>query len=164
MTGIGATPCLSILAEIISSKSKSTRDLPEQLLIEDTQKVVLVWASRENVLFSEFQALLRVASRTLGKDSIRLFCIGGKNGDVTTIESGDAALSVSYERPDMTAILDEAVGLCQGELFDSVGGRYKGNRRVAVFACGPEKLLDAVSVASRKHPDAVHVHKEAFVF
>ena len=152
--GIGATPCLSVLGDLVGAQQAGSK-------LGYAQNVLLVWTSREVSLFYEFRGLLTDAQAVFGEGSVRLFSstTAEKDSDLPEL-----SIAISRSRPDVSAILDEAVGWARDSPSQSGGGRYYGNRRVGVFACGPEPLLDSVSGASRRHADVIHIHKEVFAF
>jgi len=151
--GIGATPCLSLLGDVVQYKRKGSskgKDHHHTLhSFHPEVQITFLWTSREAALFEEFSSLLQAVSDSCGPKAVRLY----------TSDKSSKNEQIIRGRPDLKAVFEEAV--------ISLTTMASPNKNIGVIACGPEPLLDSISTtvsANKTYSRQIHVHKEVFAF
>lgn len=160
--GIGVTHCQSVAKSLLNECKRGRK----------MKQLRFVWAMRDLDMLNIMEPLetspdvldVVLAASETGSEinelvKTDLFLTKASQNSPTTLEDGR---QIHFGRPDMNAILvdmkDEALRL--------------GVTHVAVFGCGPMKLLDELKATCRSHSRALteskgvkfHVHEEVFNF
>eukprot|EP01041_Mallomonas_annulata_P010364 gene10364-21624_t len=145
--GIGATPLLSVLGDILHNSSTSSYKWLKDI------KIIFIWTSREIALFQEFIPLLQTAIEKFGPNAIQLYSSVSSSSSLIRDDDRNNQIIIKNGRPDVNIVLAEAINLAKSVKSNDL-------KKVGVMTCGPESLLDAVSAAVAPMSKDVHLHKE----